>query len=76
LSIGHEPDVAYTADKVARFVYHEKSTDLSPARNHISSANRANSPIELEIFSGKAITANAYRQPPQSVMDVPPAIAQ
>ena len=44
------PVEAYTADNVARLVYHEISTDLSPARNHISSANRANSAIDPATF--------------------------
>jgi len=58
-NIEGQPVEAYTADNVARFVYHEKSTDLSSARNHISSANLANSAIDPITFSGNAITASA-----------------
>jgi hypothetical protein len=54
------PVEAYTADNVARLVYQEKSTDLSPARNHISSANLANSAIDEATFSGSDITASAF----------------
>jgi hypothetical protein len=48
---------AYIVDKEARFVYHDVSTETSPAKNQISSDRRASSWIEL--LGWEARSANA-----------------
>src|ERR1700759_1692320 len=46
-------ELAYTAAREARLVYHEKSTAVSPARYQISSDSALSSAREAGMFSSK-----------------------